>query len=101
MHKPLELKYCNDTLQFPLPNRWATPDTSKAKQQTYMLLKQVLLSNNPAGSKQIDAINKDADLSRKGIEVMKFLKTLHLADIENVELTAKKYNVATEMVYTP
>ena len=46
---PLKLKYPNKTMEFPLPNRWSNPDKSKAKQQTYMVIKTVLLNLKKAG----------------------------------------------------
>lgn len=95
--QPLRLQNCNETLQFPLPNRWSSP---AAKQQKYMLVKQIILNLEQAGLKQRDLIdqrgsNVPVDRSRTSIEVMDFLKTIHVGEIDNVETVSKRYNVFT------
>lgn len=45
----LKLQYPNDTLTFPLPNRWSHPDIDLSKQQTYMVIKQIGLNLKKAG----------------------------------------------------
>lgn len=59
----LKLQYPNNTLQFPLPNRWSNEDKTLSKQQTYMLTKQVSLNLKPAGIKERNIINQDPDRS--------------------------------------
>ena len=49
---PLKLQYPNDTLQFPLPNRWSNPNVTFSKQQLYMVIKQVGLNLKAAGLKE-------------------------------------------------
>lgn len=48
----LKLQYPNNTLKFPLPNRWSNPDPNYSKQQFYMIVKQVALNLKPAGMKE-------------------------------------------------
>ena len=53
----LKLEYPNDTLQFPLPNRWCHPNKAFSMQQTYMVIKQVGLNLKPAGIKERKIVN--------------------------------------------
>lgn len=48
----LKLQYPNETLKFPLPNRWSNPNKDYSKQQLYMVIKQVSLNLKPAGLKE-------------------------------------------------
>lgn len=45
----LKLRNPNDTLPFPLPNRWSHPNEKLSMQQTYMVIKQVGLNLKKAG----------------------------------------------------
>jgi hypothetical protein len=54
----LKLQYPNNTIKFPLPNRWSNPDISYSKQQSYMIVKQVALNIKAAGMKKREEINQ-------------------------------------------
>ena len=97
----LKLQYPNDTLQFPLPNRWTNPDKGLSKQQTYMVIKQVGLNLKTANTEIRRKINESQDKSRTAIREMQFLSTLHIGEIENIMLVDKKYNVLLDAVYNP
>ena len=96
----LKLQYPNDILKFPLPNRWSNHDISFSKQQLYMVIKQVGLNLKPAGEEQIKEIREDPDISKSTISVMQFLSTLHMGEMENIDVISKVYNLLGEVVYT-
>jgi hypothetical protein len=75
---PLKLQYPNDTLQFPLPNRWSHPDKAMSMQQTYMVIKQVGLNFKPAGVEQRNQVDEHHDRSYAAINVMGLLNTIRL-----------------------
>lgn len=97
----LKLQYPNSILQFPLPNRWSTPNIEHSKQQLYMVVKQVGLNLKPAGLKQREQINQQEDRSQSAISVMDFFKTLSLGEIENTKKVSEKYNLLTDPTYSP
>jgi hypothetical protein len=79
LNSHLKLVENNESMQWPLPNRFATNDVLYAKQQQYMIIKLLKLHGVPAGKPEQVEINNSFDRSQASIDVVRFLKTDRVA----------------------
>jgi hypothetical protein len=87
---PLKLQNPNKSIQFPLPNRWST-DKEFAKQQLFMVIKQVSLNMKASGEAEKNLINKQQDRSQAQIYHLNFVRTNNIQEIKQVDRIISKY----------
>lgn len=89
-NSPLKLQNPNKSIQFPLPNRWST-DKEFAKQQLFMVIKQVSLNMKASGEAEKNLINKQQDRSQAQIYHLNFVRTNNIQEIKQVDRIISKY----------
>jgi hypothetical protein len=62
-------------MTFPLPSRWSNPVLKHSMQQLYMVIKQVSLNLQKAGTKQAQQVNTEKDRAKATLYYLDFFKT--------------------------
>lgn len=64
LKRPLKLQPPNDTIGFPLTNRWSNPNPALSQQALYMVVKQLELNAKSSGKEQKTLIDSQKDRSK-------------------------------------